>query len=347
MRISKILPWILIACLAACGGPSGESERPDVSVGGTEVSGSPGAESWQRFETHVGQSGEDITLRMLIRGQLGSEEQLLSGLRRGRVQMASMSALAVSTLVPEMTMLYAPFLFADEAEADYVFDNYMAEPLAQLLAEQGLHLIEWHEIGFHHVYAREPLLAPERFRNVRFRVSASIAAQQFAQALGADLISMGFADVVPALQTSLIDAGENAIPYYARTGIGEQAPHLMLTAHALGMNVILANASWWASLPDDRRALFSDAFPTREEIRARVRAANAQELAQAQRIGFTAHSLDSDVLERWRVATEGTHENLIRVSGGSSREIYLRALEGRAQWREGAGPDTMTNQDKQ
>ncbi|MCC5867228.1 MAG: TRAP transporter substrate-binding protein [Gammaproteobacteria bacterium] len=347
MRISRILPWLLIACLGACGGPAGESEPAGVAVGGTEVAGSPGSESWQAFETYIAESEQDIALRMLIRGQLGSEEQLLSGLRRGRIQIASMSALAVSTLVPEITMLYAPFLFADEAEADFVFDNYLAEPLAQLLAEQGLHLVEWHEIGFHHVYAREPRLLPEDYRNVRFRVSASIAAQQLAQALGADLISMGFADVVPSLQTGLIDAGENAIPYYARTGISEQAPHLMLTSHALGMNVILANASWWASLPDDRRALFSAAFPSRQEIRARVRTANAEELAQAQSIGFTAHTLDPGVLGRWRVATEGAHENLIRASGGSSREIYQRALDGRAQWRTSAGPDVKTGQDKQ
>lgn len=346
MRISWSLPWVLAACLAACGGPSDESEPPGVAVGGTEVSGSPGADSWQAFETHIGQSGENIALRMLVRGQLGSEEQLLSGLRRGRIQMASMSALAVSALVPEITMLYAPFLFADEAEADYVFDNYMAEALAQLLAERGLHLLEWHEIGFHHVYAREPLVAPERYRNLRFRVSASIAAQQFAQVLGADQISMGFADVVPALQTRLIDAGENAIPYYARTGIAEQAPHLVLTAHALGMNVILANASWWESLPDERRALFSAAFPSREAIRNRVRAANAEELAQAQTIGFTAHALGADILERWRVATEGTHEALIQASGGSSREIYQRALEGRSEWRRNTGSGAMTSEDK-
>lgn len=337
----------MVACLAACGGPAGESESPGITVGGTEVVGSPGAQSWQAFEGHVARAEADIELRMLTRGQLGSEEQLLSGLRRGRIQMASMSALAVSALVPEITMLYAPFLFADEAEADYVFDNHLAEPLARLLAQHGLHLVEWHEIGFHHVYAREPLLTPESYLNLRFRVSASIAARQFARALGADLISMGFADVVPALQTRLVDAGENAIPYYARTGIAEQAPHLMLTAHALGMNVILANASWWISLSEETRALFSAAFPSREEIRVRVRAANAEELVGAEAIGFRAHSIDPDVLERWRVATEGTHEALIQASGGSSREIYQRAIEGRLEWRSRAASDTMMIQDAQ
>ncbi len=347
MRIFRILPLLLSACLAACSGPTDESRPSEIAVGGTEVAGSPGAQSWQAFEAHVRSAGADLDLRMLIGGQLGSEEQLLAGLRRDRIQMASMSALAVSALVPEITMLYAPFLFADEAEADYVFDNYLAEPLAELLAQQGLHVVEWHEIGFHHVYAREPLLTPEAFRNVRFRVSASIAAQQLAQALGADLISMGFADVVPSLQTRLIDAGENAIPYYARTGIAEQAPHLMLTSHALGMNVILANAGWWVSLPAQTRAVLTEAFPSREEIRTKVRTANAEELSQASAIGFTAHAIDPDVLARWRVATEGTHEGLIEASGGSSRSIYRRALEGRAQWRSGTASDTVAVQDEQ
>jgi TRAP-type C4-dicarboxylate transport system substrate-binding protein len=328
---------VVVAGLLACSPPADQTAMSLVTVGGTEVAGSPGADSWLSFQQRVEEADPPLTLRMLTRGQLGSEEQLLSGLRRGRIQLASMSALAASALVPELTMLYAPFLFADEAEADHVLDEFIAEPLAELLATQGLHLVEWHEIGFHHVYAREPLLLPEQYRGVRFRVSASIPAQLFAQSLGADVISMGFADVVPALQTRLIDAGENAVPYYARTGIAEQAPHLILTGHALGMNLVLANASWWQSLSEEQRTLLAEAFPDRQQIRHRVRRANAAELAESVRLGFQVHTLDEAQRQRWRETSGDTHEALIRQAGGRSAEIHALALQGRRQWRV-AGP---------
>ena len=89
---------------------------------------------------------------MLIYGQLGSEDQLVSCLRRGRVQFANLSAMAMSTVVAEMALLYAPFLFDDAAEADFVYDNLLTELYRELLAEKGLHLVSWYEIGFLNVY---------------------------------------------------------------------------------------------------------------------------------------------------------------------------------------------------
>ena len=60
--------------------------------------------------------------------------------------------MALSAVVPELALLYAPFLFADEQEADYVYDHLLTEIYGNLLAEKGLHLVSWYEIGFNQVY---------------------------------------------------------------------------------------------------------------------------------------------------------------------------------------------------
>ena len=65
---------------------------------------------------------------------------------------------------------------------------------------------------------------------------------------------LGFADIVPSLQTGLVEAGENSVTLYARTGIAGEASHLTLTEHLLGMSVIVASRPWWDTLPEaDRR----------------------------------------------------------------------------------------------
>ena len=66
----------------------------------------------------------------------------------GRIQFANLSAQAVSALQPELALLYAPFLFDDEAEADYVYDHYLTGYYRRLLAEKDIHLVTWYEIGF-------------------------------------------------------------------------------------------------------------------------------------------------------------------------------------------------------
>ena len=191
----------------------------------------------------------------------------MSGLRRGRVHFANFSATVTSTIVPEAALLYAPYLFASEEEADFVYDNYLTEVFRDLLAAQDLHLVAWNEIGFHHIYAKRPILVPADARGVRFRVSAAPTARLIAQALDADVIPLGFSEIVSSLQTGLIEAGENGISLYARTGTAEEASHLTLTAHSFGMSLIVSRKRWWDGLTVQQRQVLSDAFPSIQQSR--------------------------------------------------------------------------------
>ena len=108
---------LLISLLAAASTLAADPVK--VTVGGTAFPKTVGEEAWLSFERQVkAQAGDEFDLRMLIYGQLGSEEQLVSGLRRGRVHFANLSATVTSTVLPEIALLYAPYLFETEAEAD-------------------------------------------------------------------------------------------------------------------------------------------------------------------------------------------------------------------------------------
>jgi TRAP-type C4-dicarboxylate transport system substrate-binding protein len=306
-----------------------------VTVGGTAFPKTVGEQQWLQFERNViEQAPDEFDLRMLIYGQLGSEEQLVSGLRRGRVHFANLSATVTSTVLPEMALLYAPYLFDSEEEADFVYDNYLTDRFRELLAAEDLHLVAWNEIGFHHVYSKQPILVPKDARNKRFRVSAAPTARLFAQALGADVIPLGFAEIVSSLQTGLIEAGENGISLYARTGTAEEASHLTLTAHAFGMSLIVSRKRWWDGLTASQRQVLAGAFPSIQVSRRGVRDEGEDDLARAAELGFTVHRLSPEQKAAWKQATQSTHAELIEVIGGRSQDIYDLILKGRQAYRE-------------
>jgi len=341
----RLLPALL---LAACGGgdPSGEadgdasrgSETLVINLGGTSTPNTPGEAMWLNFKAAAeAASGGRLELKPLIYGQLGSEEQLLSGIRRGRIQFANLSAQVTSTLVPELSVLYTPYLFNDEAEADFVYDNHLTEIYRELLAEQGLHLVTWYEIGFHSVYGKTPILKPADMQGRRFRVSASTNARLFAEALGADLIPLGFGEIVPSLQTGLIDAGENSISLYARTGISAEAPHLTLTRHVFGVSVIVADKAWWDGLTPETREILRTTFPAVDESRAEVRAQDVADLADAE-LGIQSYPLNDEERAAWQAQTAGVAELLLAQIGGRSREIYQLILKAKAEYAAGRSP---------
>jgi TRAP-type C4-dicarboxylate transport system substrate-binding protein len=339
---SQIIRLIAVAGLcslmllpAACdSGPAGPDGAPRAAVvAGTTFPNTEGERHWLSFRDSLNAASDgELPLRMLIYGQLGSEDQLVSGLRRGRVQFANLSAMAVSAVVPEMALLYAPFLFDDAAEADYVYDELLTGLYRELLAAKGLHLVSWYEIGFIEVYGQEPLLIPNDARGRRFRVGSGPAARLFAKSLGADVIPLGFADVVPALQTGLIEAGENAVSLYARTGISAEAKHLTMTDHSFGVSAIVASKPWWESLSAAQQDMVSAAWPAIGTTRAAVRGESGADLADDS-LGIVVHRLTPAQREQWRTETAAVTDQLIAKIGGRSAEIYARIQTVRSDYR--------------
>lgn len=328
MIVLALLPCLM---LAGCELPE-QGERP-VTIAGTTFPNTTGERHWLGFADEL-EANTDLSLRLLIYGQLGSEDQLVSGLRRGRVQFANLSAMAVSTVVPEMALLYAPFLFDNEAESDFVYDRYLTPLYREMLATKGLHLVDWYEIGFIHVYGKEPLLSPDDMKGRRFRVGAGPAARLFGKAIGADVIPLGFADVVASLQTGLIESGENSVSLYARTGIAGEAPHVTLTSHSFGVSAIVASKSWWDSLTAEEQAAVTAAWPSAAEVRAQVRAESAADLAAGSDLGISVHPLTAAARNQWRDVTAPVTQQLIATIGGRSAEIHAAIQEGRAAFAE-------------
>ncbi len=342
LQFKVLLLLVASALLAACGqkdpveevagSTAGANEAAEVmlTVAGTTFPDTEGERHWLSFAEAATQlSANTVKPKMLIYGQLGSEEQIISGLRRGRVQFANVSAMAVSTLVPEAALLYAPFLFSGEAEADFILDEYLTPLYREMLAEKGLHLVTWYEIGFIQVYGKESLVVPADAKGRRFRVGAGLASRLFAEAIEADVIPLGFADVVAGLQTGLIEAGENAVSLYARSGIAGEAGHLTLTKHSYGVSMIVAQKDWWDSQTPEVQSALGQAFPDISVSRLDVRAESLRDLDNAQALGITVHQPDPAQQALWVESVSGLRARLATEIGGRSAEIIDAIERGR------------------
>ena len=179
---------LAVALLAACGGDSGEQAQDEklvVVIGAAGAIDTPWHEGWRRFERRVNSAAyPGLELQMFVNGQLGTEETILANARRGRVQYAGTSLHGMSSVVPELSVILAPYLFESYEEVDFVTDRFLTPVFTEMLAERGLTFIQWSEVGWNHVYCREPKLKPEEFRGVKMRASTAIAPQVFTETIG-------------------------------------------------------------------------------------------------------------------------------------------------------------------
>ena len=332
MKYKLFLLLIVIFSVSACD-TGQQDEILSMTVGGTGIPNTVGEQHFLDFQEAVAEGLPEMETKMLIYGQLGSEENLVSGLRRNRVQFANLSAIIVSTLVSEAALLYAPYLFDSAEEADFVYDNYLTLIFTNLLAEKGLQFVAWSEIGFHNVYAKQPILNPEDAKGKRYRVSASLSSRYFAEAIGADQIPMGYGEIVQSLQTDLIEAGDNSVALYVKTGKEQEAPHYTLTKHSLGMSMMVARKAWWDELSEEQQVIIKKAWPQANESRRSLRAEATEDLAKAEQMGITVYELNDEQRQQWKDATQGQVERLAKQVGGRSFELIELINAGKKEFQ--------------
>ena len=309
---------------------SSQSTALEVIVGGTGTKDTAGDLKWLTYQRNAeAASNGELSLRMLVYGELGPEENLVNGIRRGRVHVANWSGLATTTVVPEMAMLYTPFLFDNYAEADFIMDEFLFDVYADLLAERDVLFLQWDEIGFNQIYGKTPILTPADSKGVRFRISSSESARLFAEAIGADAIPLGYTDIVTSLQTSLVNAGENAIIIYAPTGIAGEAPHLTLTDHSFATSIIVIRKSWLERLPSEQQHVLTTSFVSVDEGRQWTRDEWKEFLDDADRWGFTTHTITPEQRALWKEATAPVAGRMIESIGGQAQNIWDIVQEGK------------------
>ncbi len=285
---------------------------------------------WVQFEQRVEDTlGDRVALNMLTGGQVGTEENMLSSIRRGRAQMGIISIGALAALVPELSLLVAPFLFESEAEADFVMDQYLFAPYADLLAKRGLTLAKWEDGGWHQLYARKPLRSPADLASYRLRSSATEATRLFLSEVDADVVVLDFGDIVAALETGLVDGGVTTSVMYRVAGLYEEAPHFTLTRHAFAPGALLANKAWADVTPPDVLKAVLAAQGTMADNRRLVRAEAEESEAALRAAGITIHELTDNERRAWVAAAAPVHRKLIDDIGGEAERMYAIAQEGK------------------
>ncbi|MCB2106149.1 MAG: TRAP transporter substrate-binding protein [Rhodobacteraceae bacterium] len=335
------LGWYFLAALAVLIGlvlavPSdGKEPEPRIvgTVGAVVAPGDIGDRIWNDYARTIKEkSAGRLAVKLLIRGEAGGEDGMMTALIRNRIQISSFSEAGMSRIVPEYQLLAAPFLFDSLAEWHFVLDNYLLERFRDMCADKGVYLHGFQDVGWSIVYAKKPLLEPADVQGVRMRALSSRTSAMFLTALGADVIHLQRNELVTSLQTGLIEGGESAVVLYARGGVAEYAPHMTLTEHSRTSGTSVFNKAWLDGLDGGDRTIVLGSYGTEAEQRAEALRLYDLEIERLPKLGVSIHRLTPEQRARWREAVSGNTRQLIEEIGGRSQEVYDVILSAKAEF---------------
>jgi TRAP-type C4-dicarboxylate transport system substrate-binding protein len=295
---------LLLAALVAALAPAAQAQVT-IKLGTIAPAGS----SWHEILKEMAQrweqaSGGQVKLRVYAGGAQGSEGEMVRKMGIGQLQAASISNVGLHDLVPDPQTLSVPMLFADAAEAECTFEKVHPR-LEAGMERKGYVVLQWSRIGAMWLFCDKAYPTPEAMHAAGAKVFAwegdpkSVEAWR---AAGFRPVVLSSTDIVPSLQTGMIDCVTNVPLYVLTTHLYEKASHMMDVpwGFIFGATVVKKEA-WEKVAPDLRAKLAAIAVELGQKVDAEVRRLNVDAVAAMTKQGLQVVKVDP---APWRAAME-------------------------------------------
>ncbi|MBI3997454.1 MAG: TRAP transporter substrate-binding protein [Armatimonadetes bacterium] len=198
--------------------------------------------------------GGRVEMRVFHSSQLGTDEDMIRGVRVGALEMFLPSTI-MSSVDDAYGVFEMPYIIVNRRHMKNVAESPEVKKfLFDPQPVRGLRLLGFWENGFRHVTNNvRAINKPDDLRGIKLRIPRGVWRQKMFQAYGANPTPMAFAEVFSALQTGVMDGQENPLAQIWGAKFHEVQRYLSMTGHVYTPAYPTAGERWWQSVPADIR----------------------------------------------------------------------------------------------
>jgi TRAP-type C4-dicarboxylate transport system substrate-binding protein len=239
-------------------------------------------------------------------GSQGGEAEIARRMRIGQLQGGLMSVVGLREIEPTVAALQSlPLLFRSWDEVDHVREK-MRPGIEKRFADRGFVIIGWGDAGWVRFFSREAARRPDDYRRMKFFAWGSEPEQQaIMKSLGYTPVPLETADILPAVQTGMIDVVPST-PYFAlATQVYDTVRHMLEInwAPIVGA-LVLTQRAWDSVSAAGQQALRTAGDKAGAVMRARARAEVDEAVAAMQKRGLQVHKPTPEQLQEWNQLAE-------------------------------------------
>jgi tripartite ATP-independent transporter DctP family solute receptor len=199
-----------------------------------------------------------LTVQMYPSMQLGGEKEMIEQAQVGALAIARISVGPMGPIVPELNVFNLPFMFRDDAHMEKVIDGPIGDELLKKLSESKANLIGlcWMNAGTRNVYnSKKPIQTVDDLKGLKIRMMGNPVFVDTMNSLGGNGVSMGFDQLINAMQTGVVDGAENNYPTYESGQHYRYAKYYSKTGHLMIPEILVFSKKIWDELSKDDQAL--------------------------------------------------------------------------------------------
>jgi len=234
-------------------------------------------------------------------GSQGGEHELVRRMRIGQLQGAMISMAGLREIEPSVAALQTlPLLFRNWDELDHVREK-MRPTLEKRILDKGFVVVSWGDAGWVRFFSKDAAVRPDDFKKMKFFSWGAEGEQQaIMKSLGYTPVPLEAGDVLPAIQTGMIQVVPTT-PYFALASqIFASAPNMLeLNWAPIVGAVVVSRKAWDAMNPAAQAALKSGGERVGVDTRAAARKEVEDAVEAMKKRGLKVHKPTPEQLKEW------------------------------------------------
>jgi tripartite ATP-independent transporter DctP family solute receptor len=327
MRLGAIagiatLGLALAACSGGGGnGDSGSAEQTVFRVAFNQDIDHPQAQALLELSDELEEQTDGAYRFELFTDEtLGDQAATIEQVQSGTLDFAIVAGSLLENFSPDMSVVNLPYLYeSPEHQMSVLNDQEVVGELYDTLLGSDIDVLTAYHGGVRNVYTTDgPIETPEDLAGQKIRVIGSDTNVLMMELMGGVGTPMAQGEVYTAIQSGVLDGGENNELIYSSLSHAEIAPYYSYTQHLMMPDYLIANPSVMEGLDDDTRetleGLLTDSVDTELGLFAD---AVEESVAAAEEAGATFSDVDVDL---FREQVLPIHEE--RVTTDLTQSVY-------------------------
>jgi TRAP-type C4-dicarboxylate transport system substrate-binding protein len=231
----------------------------------------------------------------------GTESDTVRRMRVGQLDASMLTIVGLSEIDPSVAALqFMPMMFRSWEEVDHVREQ-LRPILEEKLAAKGFSVLFWGEVGWVQFFSKDRIATPEEFKRARIFVWAGDSAQVgLMKSLGYQPVPLQITDIVPGLETGMIDAVPVA-PMWSLVGQFDRVARHMLPVKWVPIvgATVMRRTTLEGLSPTSREALLKAAQGAGEKLRTHRTSQDEEAIRAMRDRGLVVQPLTPELERAW------------------------------------------------
>jgi tripartite ATP-independent transporter DctP family solute receptor len=255
----------LLVCLALFVGCAKKAETATttetvhkIKIGHEFTTDSPRHRALEIFKTYVEkESNGRLSVEIFPAGILGNEAEMIESVKMGNIEMYVGGPFDPQT--EKLNLILMPFFFENQDALMRVAKSDIGAAIRKDGEKNNLKLLAFGDAGSRQITNNvRPIKTPADMKGLKIRTPGMESIIKCMETLGANTVSIPYADVYMALKTNVVNGQENPLANIGDMKFYEVQKYMTYIDYQFHPEVISANLQFFNNLPADLQKIVED-----------------------------------------------------------------------------------------